>query len=307
MKQFAEMFFCLLFATFSCAADNRDSSSIALDGSYTMPLAPSPQPSGTGGLSLLPNEPQPLRTESLKQRPLFRPTPSPLTDPDTSAVPSSSPEPYKFVRQQSYEDFFQRDTGSKSIAGLAGLMELILWLVVFGLYLKLRIKKHRDPLKRFARTGALLMLLFKVASQAIRPELQISAVAGDIVLWFGYMMAIYVGYRMWRKLGVDYSGIGAWNTRRQRVIGISLSGTAAIVLYSELLFALTRPSSGWAIKILNSELYGSHIQKMALLWLLLINAAFAEELVYRGCFQSIFTKWFGGTPAASWAAIFVTS
>ena len=253
------------------------------------------------------------------QRPLLAPEPLPalntfFTPTPVPVKPAPTPVPEKKVsrsiQEQQFEDLLHHNLGSKVISLVVTLFLLALGLVVIVMFFILR--KPGDPAMLIAFNAGLVRLLLSVAAIAITPESVIKQgiffmFMIDCLIALKFMMVVYVGNRLWLQLGTDYWGIAMWKTNRSRMIAVSLVAIVVAVLYSTVLFSWTHPTAGWAVKFLTKVSGVSQSPQTSAILLMCATFAFSEEFLYRGCFQPLLTRWFGGTHVASTAAIIVTA
>lgn len=276
----------LLVLLAPCLADTTAKNPVnGTPGSYAPPVPPIP---GADSYST------PHPSESTPQPSSDVETPEPRTDPK-----------FQFL------NIIEHNTVSVIIAVVALLINFFLGVWVLVSFFS--IKERGNTEMKTALRAALFITISLLTAGLLRTVP--TNPASIVVLFFGYsvsylkyFVAVYVGIYLWRDLGNDYWGLAFWKEHRGRMPGISMVAVGVAVLYSKLLFSWLHPSSGWALRMLGATNHGSSGFRGAVSMLLgASNFAFAEEFIYRGCFQSLITSMLPASKVNSWRAIIIVA
>jgi membrane protease YdiL (CAAX protease family) len=286
MKRFTGLIVMLLVLLAPCLADTTAKNPVnGTPGSYAPPVPPIP---GADSYST------PHPSVATPPPVSYAATPEPRTDPK-----------FEFLY------IIEHNTVSVIIAIVALLINFFLGVWVLVSFFS--IKERGNTEMKAALQAALFITISLLTARLLRtvPSNPVSIVVlffGYSISYLRYFVAVYVGIHLWRDLGNDYWGLAFWKEHRARVLGVSMVATGVAVIYSTLLFSWLHPSSGWAVKMLfGTNRGGSGFRGAVSALLLASNFAFAEEFVYRGCFQSLITSMLPASKVNSWRAIIIVA
>lgn len=186
-------------------------------------------------------------------------------------------------------------------------------LVIAAIVIFFKIRVIGDARLITARNAALSMLAFQLAFILLQIGTDsyidyISLLISVTILVLKLWVMIYVGQFLWEQLNGDYWGIDRFRANPRTFVYYGLTAAVVMVAYSILLFALTKPSAGPVIEMFYGEDDPAlDFQDIVYLLVFLTYFAIAEEFIYRGCFQSMLSRWFGSSGAGITASTLITA